>query len=82
MQQANRLGLLTMVDQELRLREGQANDALHELRVSLAHKAVIFRTDVRHDGTYNMTTRPWGKVGSADVKVQRHAAIYRWCRKQ
>jgi len=82
MQQADRLGLLTMVDQELRLREGQANDALHELRVLLAHKAVIFQTDVRHARTYNMTTRAWGKVGSADVKVQRHAAIYRRCRKQ
>jgi len=82
MQQANRLGLLTMVDQELRLREGQANDALHELRVSLAHKAVIFRTDVRHARTYNMTTRAWGKVGSADVKVQQHVAIYCQCRKQ
>jgi len=82
MQQADRLGLLTMVDQELRLREGQANNALHELRVSLAHKAIIFRTDVRHAGTYNMTTRAWGKVGSADVKVQRHVAIYCRCRKQ
>ena len=81
MQQADRLGLLIMVDQELRLREGQANDALHELRVLLAHKAVIFWTDVRHAGTYNMTTRAWGKVGSVDVRVQRHAAIYCWCRK-
>jgi len=64
------------------LREGQANDSLHELRVSLAHKAVIFRTNVRHAGTYNMTTRAWGRVGSADVRVQQHAAIYCWCRKQ
>jgi len=29
-----------------------------------------------------MTMRAWGKVGSADVRVQRHVAIYHWCRKQ
>ena len=56
-EQANNLGLATLADQESMLREGQANDALHELRVALASKAVIFQTDVRHAGTYNMTTR-------------------------
>jgi len=55
---------------------------LHELRVLLAHKAVIFQTDVRHAGTYNITMRAWGKVGSANVKVQQHAAIYCRCWKQ
>ena len=29
-----------------------------------------------------MTTRAWGRVASADVKVQRQAAIYHWCCKQ
>ena len=76
------MGLAALADQESRLREGQANDALHELRVALASKAVIFWTDVRHAGTYNMTTRAWGRVATADVKVQRQAAIYRQCCKQ
>ena len=78
----NNLGLAALADQESRLREGQANDALHELRVALASKAVIFWTDVRHAGTYNMTTRAWGRVATADVKVQQQAAIYRQCCKQ
>ena len=81
-EQANNLGLATLVDQEPMLREGQANDALHELRVALASKVVIFWTDVRHAGTYNMTTRAWGRVASADVKVQQQAAIYHRCCKQ
>ena len=76
------MGLATLASQELQLREGQANNALHELRVALANKAVIFRTDIRHAGTYNMTTRAWGKVASADGKVQRQAAIYCWFQKQ
>ncbi|KIM52522.1 hypothetical protein SCLCIDRAFT_32589 [Scleroderma citrinum Foug A] len=78
----NSLGPASLADQELRLREGQANDALHELRVALANEAVIFRTDVRHARTYNMTTRAWGRVASANVKVQQQAEIYCQCHTQ
>lgn len=82
LEQAESMGLSTLAYHESWLREGQANNALHELRVALANKAVIFRTDIRKAGTYNMTTRAWGRVASADGKVQQHAAIYRKCRKQ
>ena len=35
-----------LMEQELRLWTGQANDTLHEIRLALADKAVLFRTDV------------------------------------
>jgi len=37
------LGLGFLVEQELSLRQGQANDCLHEIRLALADKAIIFR---------------------------------------
>jgi len=77
-----RFGVGGVVDQELHLRQGQANDALHELRLALADKAVIFRTDVRHASNYSRNTRAWGRVASTEAVVQRHAAIYHRCRTQ
>ncbi|KAI6147060.1 hypothetical protein BKA82DRAFT_3980311 [Pisolithus tinctorius] len=76
------MGLGSLVEQEIHLRQGQANDALHELHLALVDKAVIFRTDVRKGGNYKMTTRAWGRISNAEAMVQRHATIYRQCRKQ
>ena len=50
------LGLIDLVEQELQLRQGQANDTLHEIRLGLADKAVLFRTEVRHGRNYVGTT--------------------------
>ena len=55
------LGLEILVDQELSLRQGQANDCLHEIRLALADKSMIFRQDVRHAQNYNLMTRAWGR---------------------
>ncbi|KIM63572.1 hypothetical protein SCLCIDRAFT_116995 [Scleroderma citrinum Foug A] len=77
-----RFGVGGIVEQELQLQQGQANDTLHELWLALADKAVIFRTKVRHATNYNHNTRAWGKVASTEAIVQRHAGIYRRCRKQ
>ncbi|KAI6140527.1 hypothetical protein BKA82DRAFT_4363373 [Pisolithus tinctorius] len=76
------MGLGSLVEQEIHLRQGQANDALHELRLALVDKAVIFRTDVQKGGNYKMTTRAWGWISNAEAMVQQHAAIYRQCQKQ
>ncbi|KAF8431414.1 hypothetical protein L210DRAFT_3416275 [Boletus edulis BED1] len=75
-----RLGLDRLQDQEIRLRAGQANDALHEIRLSLANKAVLFRTNVRLASSHAQTTRAWDKVHGVDAILNRHAAIYRACR--
>jgi hypothetical protein len=36
-----------LVKAELRLREGQLNDSLHQIQIALGHKSYIFRHDVR-----------------------------------
>ncbi|KAI5986651.1 hypothetical protein EDD15DRAFT_2373117 [Pisolithus albus] len=75
---ANKLHRL--VQMELELHMGQANDALHGLRLALADKAVIFRGVVRPATNYSMRTRAWQMIHSIDTSVKQCAAIYRQCR--
>ena len=69
-----------LAEQELLLRTGQANDALHAIRLTLVNKAILFRNDIRHAQGQAANTRAWGKVKAADSSLRKHAAIYRKCR--
>ncbi|KAI6002609.1 hypothetical protein F5J12DRAFT_783782 [Pisolithus orientalis] len=53
--------------EEIHMRQGQANDALHELHLALMDKAVIFHTDVQKGGNYKMTTWAWGQISNAEA---------------
>ncbi|KAL4070170.1 hypothetical protein V8B97DRAFT_2024182 [Scleroderma yunnanense] len=77
-----KLGLSFLAEQELSLRQGQANDCLHEVQLALADKAVIFWRDVRHVRNYNMTTQAWGWIANTDAMLQWYAKIYCWCCRQ
>ncbi|KIM65072.1 hypothetical protein SCLCIDRAFT_1163641 [Scleroderma citrinum Foug A] len=77
--QLQELGLEILVDQELSLRQGQANDCLHEIRLALADKSMIFQQDVRHARNYNLMTRAWGRIASMDLTLNWHASLYRRC---
>ncbi|KAI6150458.1 hypothetical protein BKA82DRAFT_4328556 [Pisolithus tinctorius] len=68
-------------DMELRLRIGQANDALNGLRLALVDKAVVFRNVVRHAKSYSMKTRAWDAIHTINRAVRKQAAIYKQCRK-
>ncbi|KAG1804565.1 hypothetical protein EV424DRAFT_1474441 [Suillus variegatus] len=76
------LGIADIADQELTLRQGQANDALHHIRVHLADKAVIFRKTVRVAKLQALSTRAWAQVHSVDRAVSINASIYSKCRSQ
>jgi hypothetical protein len=78
----NEFEITDLVSQEICLREGQANDALHAIRVNLAHKAVIFRKSVRAAKSQVRTTRAWTQVRSVENVISLNAAIYSKCRKQ
>ncbi|KAG1868423.1 hypothetical protein F4604DRAFT_1927293 [Suillus subluteus] len=47
LERCEELGVVGLVRKEITLRDGQANDMLHVIRVHLADKAVLFRTTVR-----------------------------------
>jgi hypothetical protein len=61
---------------ELHLRQGQLNDTLHQLRISLGHKSYLFRNDIRPARTQRLKTRAWAEVHAAESTVQHHARVY------
>lgn len=65
-----------LVKAELCLRQGQLNDALHHIRISLGHKSYLFRNDVRPARTQRLKTRAWAEVHAAESTVQHHARVY------
>lgn len=73
-------GIESLVDCERRLRIGQANDALHNIRVTIGEKSFHFRADVRPAGSQSTSTRAWDKVRAADAILRRSARIYTKCR--
>ncbi|KAG0692451.1 hypothetical protein DFH29DRAFT_985764 [Suillus ampliporus] len=75
-------GVADLVLQERSLREGQANDALHAIRVNLADKAVLFHTIVRPAKSQALSTRAWACVHSVDKILHLNTQIYSKCHKQ
>jgi len=75
--QANRL----IVEQEIGLRQGQANDALHQIRIALAHKSFLFRTSIRNANSQQKKTRAWQSLHSTESTVRHHASVYSKARK-
>lgn len=57
--------------EEAQLREAMANEALEGLRLALGHKAVIFRTQLRHSRDTSRKTKAWDNVKLAERKVCR-----------
>ncbi|KIK72453.1 hypothetical protein PAXRUDRAFT_21973 [Paxillus rubicundulus Ve08.2h10] len=51
------LGLDWLAEEELELRNGQANNCLHHLRMALAKKSVLFCTKIWHASNQSHTTR-------------------------
>lgn len=70
-----------LAEAELRLREGQLNDALHHIRIALGHKSYLFRNDVRPARSQKFKTRAWTGVQGVESTVQQHARLYMRARK-
>jgi hypothetical protein len=74
-------GVRFLIEKELILRQGQANDALHQRRIDLEHRSYLYCTQVRHAGhSQQKKTRAWDNVHSIEDTVKLLAAIYRKCR--
>ena len=43
---------------EVDMRTGQANDALHDLRITIAHKSFLYRTQVRNNAPTQVDGQP------------------------
>ncbi|KAG1795293.1 uncharacterized protein HD556DRAFT_1364311 [Suillus plorans] len=68
-----------LIPLEMSLREGQANDALHNLRIYLCNKAILFRTTVRQAKSQALKTRAWSQVttavGDPNARGQRNESL-------
>ena len=76
-----RLNLKILATQELELRKGQASDCLQNLRLALGHKAMLYRTKLRHTKTSKGKGRAWGNIKAATTKVNKHVRAYRRARR-
>src|SRR5215510_7748717 len=76
-QQCVDLGKTTLMEQEIQLRVGQANDALAKLRLALAHKSMVFRLQIRVADSQSHKTRAWDNVKTANATVNKHLRTYR-----
>ncbi|KIN93877.1 hypothetical protein M404DRAFT_35627 [Pisolithus tinctorius Marx 270] len=69
-------GLQNLAEMELKLRTGQANDALHGLCLTLADKAAVFRGVVCTAKSYSTKTQAWDMIRAINVSVKKQATIY------
>lgn len=61
---------------ELTLRQGQANDALHNLRICLGQKSLVFRKQVRVANSQQKKTRAWSDLNAIETSVRGYSGIY------
>ena len=66
--------------EELRLRCGQANDTLHQIRILLSEKSFTLRKHVHPARAQRYKTRAWSEFHSIEANVHHHAKIYRKAR--
>jgi hypothetical protein len=70
------LGLNSLVDKELKLREGQANDELQGVRMALSEKSFLFRKNVHLAQSKFKKGRAWSKVHAVSCWVQAQYQVY------
>ena len=66
---------------EVEMRTGQANDALHDLRLSIARKSFLYRTQVRNNApAQSYVTRSYGEIHNSQTSIEQAAKTYRLAR--
>lgn len=70
----------SMRQTELCLRIGQANDALHGIRLALGHKSFQFRHSIRQHRSQNQKTRAWDGVHAIAREATLNAKLYKHTR--
>jgi hypothetical protein len=80
MEKCIRANLSDIVQKELSLRQGQANDALQGLRMAIGKKSFLFRTRLRPATSKVQKLRSWSDIGAMEASVRHQARVYRKCR--
>jgi hypothetical protein len=72
----NNFGVLAQASQELEIRIGTANDALHDLRMALGCKSLVFRTSVRDADSQRTITRAFAERLTVQNSIKTHVTNY------
>jgi hypothetical protein len=64
-----------LMEQEIELRTGQANDALSQIRLGLNYKAYLWK-EYKQTDNYKMKTRSSTALRAAEHNIQQHVAAY------
>lgn len=66
----------SIAKKEKRLRKGQANDALHQLRLAIGQKSFMFRHRLRNARSKTRKTRAWDDINAIGNTVSHHRRVY------
>ncbi|KIM35993.1 hypothetical protein M413DRAFT_47570, partial [Hebeloma cylindrosporum] len=75
-----RVGMDTLRDQELQLRRGQANDALHSIRLAIGQKSFQYTSNMRHVDPNAPVTRPRAAIHALGRQISALRRVYAKCR--
>ena len=64
-----------LMEQEIELRTGQANDALSQIRLGLNYKAYLWK-EYKQTDNYKMNTQSSTALRAAEHNIQQHVAAY------
>lgn len=76
MQVCTTMGYIKAAKMEKRLRIGQQNDVLQNIRVAVSRKACIFRDGIRASKSKKKKTRSWDHLHAVDLSVRHNARVY------
>jgi hypothetical protein len=65
-----------IAQQEIGLRQGQANDALHHIRIGLAEKSFTFRNVIRKARSQKKKTIAWNGFHSMEANLRHQVRVY------
>lgn len=65
-----------IAQKEIKLRVGQANDALHQLRQAIGHKSFLFRKRLRNAKSKVRKTKAWDDINAVGTTVTHHRRVY------
>ncbi|TFY60025.1 hypothetical protein EVJ58_g5409 [Rhodofomes roseus] len=68
-------------EQELRLREGQANDALHRLRMAIGLKSMVYLTQVRPANSQRTQTRAFKEAQNVEKVILECSRVFTLARR-
>lgn len=69
-------GLLDLVEEEIQLRVGQANDSLERLRNDLGEKSILYRINKRSSTSNRTDTRSKQDIRRVGLKINRNVRSY------